>query len=299
MPMTRLQTVRVLGWTPELLRRATAALVEVTTDRPEGPDREDCQLAVELARWLHYVSTHDTDALARHLVAHGPPRQSAPQWEELDAILSADQPMPALIAQLTARYTDPVRTLCDMLDELAPPELPWEEVEEEHQRAVAALWTLGTVESLSYLLSRLMWMDWEEIDGLDDVLRVHRDAVKALALRTWPSLSRKDRYALVLFLDDRKLHDDRFFALLMEAVEKIDGPEDHMSCAQLLATYRDRRAIPSLHMLVDRALDAFELSRTDVAAAVVRASMRQLYEIDSEPRASARARAALCGLDQR
>lgn len=253
-------------------------------------------LAAELARWLQHASETNADALARSLERYGPPTQSAPHWDELDALLARKQSMAELIAELTTRYPDPVQTLRALLDELAPPELPWRDVVVEHQRALEALVALATVESLTYVLSRLEWMDWEDIEVLEDVVRTHSTTIKAAALRLWPALTWAERCGLSLFLHAYKLHDDRFFEMLMAAPVETMGPDERVDYICALGRYGDARALPHIHRLLDRALDELAASGTEAARNLVRIVMQQFFELDSEPTAAQRERAAAYGV---
>ena len=103
------------------LRLAVARLREIVADQTSNPDDEATGLAMELVRWMRYACEVNPDELVECLGHQKPLSPNEPGRDELDALLVRHGSLAELAVELSRRYTDPVRTLRQFLDEVAPP----------------------------------------------------------------------------------------------------------------------------------------------------------------------------------
>jgi hypothetical protein len=94
------------AWTPEAVRRATAALATITAAPASTVGAEDKELASRLVRCLRYIAEVEPEELVDTFDRCRPVCES-PQWDELYAWLLRDQTNAELLVRLRERDADP------------------------------------------------------------------------------------------------------------------------------------------------------------------------------------------------
>jgi hypothetical protein len=259
------QGVRTHGWTPETTQRACAALARAVA----ASEDEDDQLAAEFVRFVRNACDNDPDDVIEALTQWTPISPGTPQWDAIYAVLADRYRDTDFVTELKERFPDPVKALIAFADEVVPePRTPDDhpprqshEIEHAHRHVFVTLLLFGTDESVEYVLSQLHKFDWSD-DSLDrtreEVFQPCEDAVRAVALRLWPTLSWEERGDLVCFLSAHRLNRDQLFRLL------IDTDIETLSCRDLegyiegLWNLLDERCIPRVQAILERALDQAE-----------------------------------------
>jgi hypothetical protein len=294
-PMQRaIDGVRSQGWTATDVRLAVARLTEIVAGRAAQPDEEGDALAIELVRWLRYVSEVDADEIVGCLASQPPSRQ-APRWDDLHALFARYGSNAELTMELSRRYADPARVLMEFLDDVAPPRGAWEEVTEEHHRAFELLLAFGTDEAITYALSRLDLMNWEADDELAEVVRSHHAAIRRLAIAAWPSMSWEQRLDVASLFEQHGLYDEALLALLLKPEIASLTHEDRAEYVHALGVYRDARIVPRLQATLDWALEDLAAQPTDEGRDLVHLVISQLRERELAPTSMQQERAAALG----
>ena len=201
MKVSMRQVIWKQGWTPDTIRRASAALTSAVAEPPVALEPEDRELAVELSRWLRYACEYDVEDLARGIQHYRPPWQNAPHWDALAALLVVGKSASDVIVRLTERYADPAQTLIAFLGEVAPRgSARGDDADDDAVRAAGVayetLLALGATEGLGYVLSRLDLFNWGQERELESLVRSRAAALKSTALGTWPSFNWAERFAM-------------------------------------------------------------------------------------------------------
>ncbi|TMQ15320.1 MAG: hypothetical protein E6J91_13515 [Deltaproteobacteria bacterium] len=290
--------VRSEGWTPTDVRLAAARLSEIVAGRAAQPDEEGDALAIELVRWLRYAAEVDADEIVDCLASKPPPSRQAPRWDDLHAQFAQYDSSAELTVALSRRYDDPARVLMEFLDDVAPLRGAWQEVTEEHHRALELLLAFGTDETITYALSRLDLMNWETDDELAEVVRRHHAAIRRLAIAAWPSMSWEQRVDVASLFEQYGLYDEALLALLLKPEIASLTHEDRAEYVHALGVYRDARIVPRLQAILDWALEELAARRTDEGRDLVHLVISQLRERELAPTSMQQERATALGVLQ-
>jgi hypothetical protein len=294
------------GWTPETIRRATAALATIAV--PAAPastvGAEDQDLASKLARWLRYIGEVWPEELVATLDGFGP-FSDAPQWDELYAWLLRNQTDAELLVRLGERYGDPVPHLIALLNEAMPCGVYWDsddlrddrdDAVSAHRRAYRLLFEIGTRECWTWLLSRLDLFDYEIEHEFEEPIARHSVAIQPLALELWPTISWKIRADIVLLLHAYHLLDHRFMELLLSVDLQALPSRDRANYLEALGNCFDGRLLPRIQSLLERALDDLSQRATVHDKRAVAMAIWEYHKLGTEPPAGVRDRVEALGL---
>ena len=289
-----IDSVQINGWTPDAVARGVSALsLMVVKCQPES---EDSELGLEMLRWLQYAAKVDAEGLADGMAGYRPSGPDASPWDRVEIMLAAPLPLDELVTRLKEMHPDPVSTLCTWLDETAPDDVQWSHLERRCQRAVEALVTLETDESLSYLLRRVSLLCCNNKESLEGVIPQHRAALGVIAVKVWPLLGWRDRATLLLFLQEYEIPRDGVIELVFSTDGRALDYPDRARLVDALVFTSDPRAVSVVHELVDHALE--DVSRTSTAAgrSFLTSAMCQLHGVESAPTLEQYRRALACGV---
>jgi hypothetical protein len=242
-------SVQIVGWTAETVRRAIARL-----SKNADASVDDDALAGELVRWLVCAAEEDAQFLASYLEELRPLGSEASPWEQLMTILEGEGSLDELVIRLKNHYPEPTPVLCTLLEEAVPPRQEWRYVEPVCQRAVEVLVALGSLDGLRYLLRHFYLLCWEDTELQRCLLRPHRAIVDALVVDVWRELRWIERATLVLWLREHEiLSADIVESLLATDGEALDY-RDRSRFVEALEFTSDPRAVDVIHRLLDGVL---------------------------------------------
>jgi hypothetical protein len=212
-----------------------------------------------------------------------------------------------LITKLEARYPDPVQALIALLDDVMREGVALDEdaledaeardarwrMSDAHQRALDTLLALGTRESLTYVLSRLVSYYWYD-RAIDDLSRDHGPLIKATALEVWPALGWAARAEVAAFLSALSLVDEGILAFVM-AVAPAES-EDVKGYLQTLGDFYDSRVLPRIEAILGQVYDMRDVRDTQDTEWLARVAVCQFLKLDVEPGAELRRQAEVCGV---
>jgi hypothetical protein len=255
-----LQEIRTQGWTPTSIRRASEALTGVATGD---------ELAAEFVRWLLNRCNVDIDDLVDTVNGWKPVSPTKPHLDSLYTILVGTHAATNLVARLRERYTEPEKALIALLDEIllgrdarqndgvAPSPDRCDELERAHRLAFACLLLLSTSDGIEYVLCRLPHFDWSHssLDGTrEGAFQSSAEAIRAATLRLWPKMSWHWRADVVGFLHAHDLHNNQILTLVTEVESEALPHAELAQYAKALWNLYDRRSVPHVRKVLDRAL---------------------------------------------
>ena len=277
------------AWTPEAVRRATAALATITAAPASTVGVEDKELASRLARWLRYLAEVAPEELVDSFDRFEPACES-PQWDELHGWLLRDQTDAELLVRLGKRDADPAPHLIALLNEVAPPGVDWsdERCDEDnavraHRRAYRLLFEIGTRESWTWVLSRLDLFDYEIEREFEEPIGRHGLEIQSVALELWPTITWGIRAQIVLLLETYQLLDHRFMELLLSVDIQALPSSDRADYLEALGNSFDERLVPRIQSLLERALDDLSQRATVHDKRAVAMAIWEYHKLDAEP----------------
>lgn len=181
----------------------------------------------------------------------------------------------------------------DMLDDAEASDVQGR-VSDAQQRAFDALLALGTKESLTYVLSRLVSYHWFEDRPLDDVIGDHGPLIKATALDVWSALGWEARAEVAAFLSALSLVDEGVLAFVMALAP--DESEDLRGYLETLGDFYDPRVLPRIEEILGQAYDTRDVRDAQETQWLANVAICQLFKLDVEPRAELRRQAEACGV---